>query len=445
MVPTLLRLPRAAPSALALAAAALWSGPAAAADPLPEVVVQLEVGVDAATFAAQQGLTLLDQFGTRPIWRLRVPSGGDPEAIAEALKGRPEVVFAEANFEGQTPESDKNSVWVIGNSAQEYTRQWAPTALRLRDAHRLSKGAGVRVAVLDTGVERSHPTLANKLLLRRDGTLVGRDFVDDDDDPSETGAAGDLGWGHGTHVAGLVALSAPSAKIMPVRVLDASGQGNLWVLAEGIGWAIDPDGRPSTDDGAHVINLSLGTTRPTQLLQTAVALATCEFDDDDDDFVHPGFDADRERCNRRYAAIVLASAGNSGSGSEEIFPAAEGVKGSRAVAASTQQRTLAEFSNYGGWIKLAAPGDRIISSVPGAAWGTWSGTSMAAPLAAGTAALLLGSKPPGATRPNPRAWVPEDVLLRMEDRASKLCEASLRQVDALATLRDEPPPDVVCP
>ena len=85
-------------------------------------------------------------------------------------------------------------------------------------------------------------------------------------------------------MAGLVALAAPEAKIMPVRVLDAAGRGNVWVLAEGIGWAVDPDARPDTDDGAHVINLSLGTTRPTRLLETAVALATCNFADDDDAF-----------------------------------------------------------------------------------------------------------------------------------------------------------------
>jgi subtilisin family serine protease len=91
-----------------------------------------------------------------------------------------------------------------------------------------------------------------------------------------------------------------------------------------------------------------------------------------------------------------------------IFPAAEGVKGSRAVAATAVNRRLASFSNFGGWIHLAAPGEGIVSSVPGATWGTWSGASMAATLAAGTAALVMAMSPHGGGRPRPRHWQPEE-------------------------------------
>ena len=70
------------------------------------------------------------------------------------------------------------------------------------------------------------------------------------------GTAANLGFGHGTHVAGLVALTAPDAKIVPYRVLDENGEGNVWVLAEALLRAIDPDGNPAKDDGAHVINIS---------------------------------------------------------------------------------------------------------------------------------------------------------------------------------------------
>lgn len=434
-------------AALALALGSLTATPALAQSPsqVQEVVVQLATGVNASNFAAEQGLVLLDRFGTRPIHRLRLGTPGDVEAVAAALSALPQVVFAEPDFAGETPESVKNSIWLIGNSEAEYVEQWAPDALRLTGAHQRSTGRGVRVAVLDTGVELDHPTLAPRLLRKRSGALVGRDFVDNDSNPSEAGGAGDLGWGHGTHVAGLVALAAPEARIMPVRVLDAAGQGNVWVLAEGIGWAVDPDARPDTDDGAHVINLSLGTTRPTRLLETAVALATCNFADDDDAFSDPGFAADRARCARGWGAVVLASAGNSGSGDELIFPAAEGVKGSRAVAASTADRGLAGFSNFGGWIKLSAPGQGIVSTVPGASWGTWSGTSMAAPLAAGTAALVLSSRPPGGGRPNPRRWLPEDVLKRLEDRSAAQCSGPFKLVDAQAAVTNTAAPAPVCP
>lgn len=441
-------------AALTLAFAALAASPVTArpAGPmavaqsggLPEIVVQLGTGIDAASFAAAQGLTVLDQFGSRPIWKLRMNAPGDVEAEAARLAGLPGVQFAEPNFEGDTPESVKNTIWLIGASEADYTGQWAPEALRLEAAHARSTGAGIRVAVLDTGVELTHPALANRLLKRRNGSVVGRDFVDADNNPSEEGGRDDLGWGHGTHVAGLIALAAPGAKLMPVRVLDRDGSGNIWVLAEGLGWAVDPDGRPTSDDGAHVINLSLGTTRPTQLLQTAVALASCNFGDDDD-FDHPGFAADRQRCARGYGAVVMASAGNSGSPDELIYPAAEGVKGSRAVAASTAAETLADFSNHGGWVKLAAPGDRIVSTVPGATWGTWSGTSMAAPLASGVAALVMATPVPGSTRPRPRAWKTEDVAKRLEDRSAPLCQASIKRIDAFAAVSDTPPPDPACP
>ncbi len=438
----------AAALAAALAGLTLLPMPARAAPPA-EVVVQLAPGVDAAAFAAAQGLALLDQFGSRPIWRLGLTAPGDPDAVAAALAVLPEVVFAEANSEGETPESVRNSVWAIGNTAEDYAGQWAPQALRLAEAHAQATGRGVRIAVLDTGLELTHPTLAPRLLRRRDGSLVGRDFVDADTNPSEGGGPGDLGWGHGTHVAGLLALAAPDARLMPVRVLDPGGRGNIWVLAEGLLWAVDPDGRPRSDDGAHVVNLSLGTTRPTRLLDLAVKLAACTFDDDNDDVDAPGFAADRERCARGHAALVVASAGNGGSDSERIYPAAEGVQGARAMAATRPDGRLADFSNRGGWIALAAPGEAIVSSVPGGgaagAWGTWSGTSMAAPLAAGTAALVLSTRAPGQWRPDPRRWTPEQALQRLEARSAPVCGASQRAVDAYAAVTDTAPPDPSCP
>lgn len=94
--------------------------------------------------------------------------------------------------------------------------------------------AGVTVAVLDTGVDPNHPAFAGRLAL-------GFDFVDFDADPREEGVAGvHAGYGHGTHVTGLIALVAPDAKIMPVRVLDQDGVGNIWVLAEGLLYASIP-------------------------------------------------------------------------------------------------------------------------------------------------------------------------------------------------------------
>ncbi len=403
-----------------------------------EVVLQLNVGADIDALAAGNQMTKLEQFGRRPIWRLRVAPGANVDTVVAALRNDTRVRFAEPNAQNETPEGRRGRVWAAGGDAGVFAAQWAPSALGLPTAHTVSTGANMRVAVLDTGIDLAHPAFANRLARTTGGAVLGRDFVDDDADPSEGGSRADLGYGHGTHVAGLVSLVAPSAKLMPVRVLDAQGRGNVWVLSEALAWAVDPDGNPSTDDGAHVINLSLGTTRQTNLLRTAVALANCDFDDDDNEFEDAGFDDDRVRCDMKFGAVVLAAAGNDGSATEQQFPAAEAVPGSLSIGASTQTSRLASFSNSGSWVELAAPGENIVSAVPGGGYGTWSGTSMATPLAAGVAALTL------ATYADPRSVKPLDITNRLVARSALLCGTPLRRVDAAGAVFDTQAADPTC-
>lgn len=421
--------------------------PAAAADPTRDIVVWLRPGATVAAVAASRGLVVVDQFGTRPIWRLR--AGGDAaiDTLVEQLRADDRVRFAERVASSEAPESRRNSIWAVGGSVQAYAAQWGPPAIRLDEALGVATGAGVRVAVLDTGADLAHPALAGRWARDRAGRVVGRDFVDDDADPGEAGSRADAGWGHGTHVAGIVARTAPGAALMPVRVLDAQGRGNTWVLAEALAWALDPDGDPATDDGAHVLNLSLGTLQRTDLLRTVTELATCTFDDDDDELRVPGFDADRARCAAGRTAVVVAAAGNGASASEEQFPAAEAVKGVVGVAASTPSRTLAAFSNAGSWIGLSAPGVDIVSTVPGGGWGVWSGTSMATPWVAGTAALVMQTRPVDGdpARPTPRQWTPERVVERLAVRSIALCGSSIRLLDAWGAVNDRQTPDPACP
>jgi hypothetical protein len=153
-----------------------------------------------------------------------------------------------------------------------------------------------------------------------------------------------------------------------------------------LAYAINPDGDLNTADGADVINLSLGTTRRTELLDEIVAAVTCEQDDD------PGEDDDCLVGPDQHGAVVVIAAGNSGSDIPE-YPAAEGVLGSLSIGASTSVDTLASFSNYGSWVHVAAPGEAILSSVPGGEYAVWSGTSMATPLVAGEAALIRAANP----------------------------------------------------
>jgi subtilisin family serine protease len=173
---------------------------------------------------------------------------------------------------------------------------------------------------------------------------------------------------------------------MPLRVLDENGDGNIWVLAEALAYAINPDGDPNTLDGADVINLSLSATSETDLLAEIVASVTCEQDDD------PGEDDDCLVGPNQHGAVVVAAAGNDGSSTPE-YPAAEDVPGSLSVGASTSADTLASFSNHGSWVDIAAPGEGILSSVPGGDYALWSGTSMATPFVAGEAALVRAANP----------------------------------------------------
>jgi subtilisin family serine protease len=395
-----------------------------------EVLVKLRNAADLPGVLSKHKLTLLSRFGARPMFRLRLVSGSTIDTTLAALRADSRVLIAEPNFRAASPEARKAGVWAIGQASQ-YTAQWAPKALGLPAAHALTRGAGMRVAVLDTGVDVAHPALRSRL-------LPGRDFVDGDNDPSEVGGVSRAGWGHGTHVAGLVLLAAPSARVMPVRVLDPDGRGNVWAIAEALLYAADPDGVGATNDGAHVINLSLGTTQPTRMLDVVVELVTCSDDDedeDDDDYSDPGFRQDQERCNQHHGSVVMAAAGNGGSSTERQFPAAEGAEGALAVAASNSSSRLASFSNKGPWIQIAAPGQGITSTVPGGGYGVWSGTSMATPLASGVAALVKARNPD---------WKPVDVTKRLTDRSAMLCGTTLRRVDAAGAVQDQVPPNITC-
>lgn len=392
-----------------------------------EIIVRLRDQGAVAPLLVKHQLSLIGRFGSRPIYRLKVIGNAKVSEKIEALRGEADVRSAEANIAYQAFEPDKNVAWAIGDR-QTFAAQWAGSAIRLNQAHQISTGAGVRVAVLDMGVDRQHPALAGKL-------LPGFDFVDFDADPSEVGSEANRYFGHGTHVAGLVTLVAPDARIMPLRILDADGVGNAWVLAEAMLYAVDPDGNPNTDDGAHVINLSLSSLTKTDLFKTVQKLVTCTISSSgatdadaggDDADVAPTL-ADKARCKGFGGAVVVAAAGNRGSNQQE-YPAAEASSALLSVGASDAKGWLAGFSNRGGWVRIVAPGDGITSTVPGGGYATWSGTSMSAPLVAGAAALLRADN-----------WNLDanQIVKRLKGNATKLCGTGLKQLDVAAALANQ--------
>ena len=278
-----------------------------------EVLVKLLTATDLAAVAQDFHLDAapLSQFGARPIYRLRILDGSDPARLSALLLLDPRIVFAEPNLVDQAPEARFESSWSVGGDAGGYTAQWAGAAINLPQAQTVTRGAGITVAVLDTGIDATHPLFAGA-----SGRLrPGFDFVDMDSDPAEVGVAGlNPAFGHGTHVAGLVALVAPEARIMPVRVLDQNGMGNAWVLAEALKYAVNPSGDPALQDGADVINLSLSTTLNSKLVKDVLQAVTCA------EILPPGSTNLPCLAGNGHGAVVAVAAGNSASTKAE-FPA----------------------------------------------------------------------------------------------------------------------------
>jgi len=234
-------------------------------------------------------------------------------------------------------------------------------------------GRGTVVAVVDTGVDASHPDLSPTLADGSPRVLPGTSFLPGtelDGVPGTTDPSG-----HGTHVAGVVAAArngvgtvglAPGAQILPVRVIAPDGTGWSSAVAAAVRW--------SHDQGADVINLSLGSTGPLpQLLSDAVDYATSD-----------------TRGGRR-PSVVVAAAGNSGTSGAPVWPAV--LPRVVAVGATDAVDRVTSFSTRGSWIDVAAPGVDVLSTCAGGAWCALSGTSTAAPAVAATAALLRQQDP----------------------------------------------------
>jgi serine protease len=305
-------------------------------------------------------------------------------AVLEALTGRPEVEFAEPDAKVQLDPSWYEMVQAelpIGDDYPNdplYPHQWHLRQINMPAAWRLADGKGVTVAVLDTGVayeargERFHQV----------EDLEGVNFVKPYNFVNNTPHAND-DHGHGTHVTGTIAQAtnngkgvagvAPSVKIMPLKVLSGRGSGSIGGIADAIRYA--------ADNGADVINMSLGGRFPSKALENAVAYA------------------------RDKGVVVVAAAGNDGR-NKVGYPAA--FPGAIAVAATQYDEATTFYSNFGKEIAIAAPGgntrvdqdgdgmpDGVLQNTIAIGDPTRSdyygfmGTSMASPHVAGVAALVI--------------------------------------------------------
>src|SRR3954447_25301654 len=327
--------------------------------------------------------------------------------------------------------SDLARYWSAATSARAVTvahaadarqdEQWAVapgSVLDLPGAWQLSRGAGVTVAIIDSGARLEHPDLGPNIWTNFDevpGNGVDDDrngYVDDVHgvDLSSTSAGQNLsdGHGHGTHVAGIVAAAAnglgvvgvaPQAKLMVVKVLKADGSGTTGAVAEGIRYA--------AANGARVINLSLaGNVNDPRVADAVQAAAAAN-------------------------ALVVASAGNDGRDIDRrpSYPASLPEPNLLAVASTDPNdgRGISDFSNFGRLaVQVAAPGAQILSSANDGGWKLMSGTSMAAPMVAGVAALAVSA--------NPQISAVDLRGLLMQNAARSRLPVAAGYVDALHTV-----------
>ena len=237
----------------------------------------------------------------------------------------------------------------------EYFDQPALAALDVGSLHSMLVGNLSIVAVIDTGIDATHPALIGRVLPN------GFDFVDRDALPAEMSdgidndgdGLTDEAFGHGTHIAGTIVLLNPDARILPLRVLDSEGNGTSFAVAEAIYFAIA--------SGADVINLSLGMNGNSEAVNQALEAA------------------------HEAEVVVLAAAGNGGT---QFVQSPARIDDVVAVAAVDEFDAKASFSSYGNAVELSAPGVNIYSAMPGGQYAWWSGTSMATSVASGAVSLL---------------------------------------------------------
>src|SRR5471030_1365727 len=373
-------------------------------------VVHLGTG-NADSIAARHGMTVVKSLkgsGTG-VHVLSAPRNSNSWKVMQDLAADMEVQSAETDspilLPGLKaaamvhPSSAPNAAFPFDRTPTSYYRSFAangyinqPAALLIQvsDAHKKSAGKGT-VAVLDTGIDNLQPVLAGSVSSGWDfvhNNPGGKELADINQETTpildqettpildqettpilDGGSATVLAqettpildskkfpaYGHGTMVAGLIHLVAPKAMLMPVKVFAADGTASISQIVNGIYWAVDHN--------ADVINMSFSTMQPSAALEKAISYANSK------------------------GVICVAAAGNDGQ-AEVVYPAAYSTVID--VGSTNNDGVRSLFSNFGGQIALAAPGEAVITTYPGNRYAEVWGTSFSAPLISGGAALLVG-------------------------------------------------------
>jgi len=326
------------------------------------VIVRLRPGANAARIHRQYRVLVQDVTADGLLELVKSPPGTPDLQTATVMQFDPQVVMAEPNVPLIVAELDAQ--WITSFDGDRTPRAVPgpvalPAQVNYGNTAGLADGGGVTVAILDTGISLRHPALAGKV-------LAGWSFIDDspnsDDAPAHLDSNGngqpDEAAGHGTAVAGIVSRFAPGASLLPVKVMNSDGAGSVWTTIQGIRYAVA--------HRARVLNLSLGTPFASRVLAKEIQDAGAA------------------------GAVVIATAGNRNSRQPQYPAAFPGVLG---VAALNANNTKASFSNYGSSVDLDAPGVNVVSTYWDGTYVSWSGTSFAAPMVSGEAALVLSAAP----------------------------------------------------
>ena len=346
-----------------IALISLYTPPLAHADTSDRIIVKFQPIVSDLTSNSvinQLPINGKENLRLKDTIVIHVPKG-QGEALAQKLSKNPDIQYVEQDFMAKASD--------IPNDA-DYSNQWGLPQILAPQAWNVTHGSpSTLIAIDDTGIDGLHPDLSGKIVARANFT------TDPDVDNN----------GHGSHVAGIAAADTNNGigiagtgyntKLLSVKVLDSTGSGYYSWIANGITW--------SADNGAKVINLSLGGTASSQTLQNAINYA-----------INKG-------------VVVVAAAGNNGT-FIPFYPA--DYTNVVSVAATDNNDHKASWSNYGQWVTLAAPGVNIFSTYQGG-YAYLSGTSMATPFVSGVAGLIWSVHP---------SWTESQVVNKLETSADKI-------------------------
>lgn len=343
-----------------------------------QIMVKFRDNAAAPGLLRQKGLNSSATIGSTGAVLVKAPRGKKAQLIQE-LSSNPDVEYAEPDevVTAATGDPYFERQYALHNLGQSFTdtanTETVPAGTKDADvdavaAWDITRGSGTKVAIIDSGVAVDHEDISHKVVARANfsDTIIH--------EPADYDR-----YGHGTHVAGIVAAEhnsagvagvCPDCTILDVKVLNDAGAGSSSAVAAGIDWAVA--------NGAKVINMSLGQSVPSLTLEAAIKNAW------------------------NNGVVLVAAAGNAGT-QAPIYPAA--YPKVIAVAATDNKDVIAPFSTHGEWVDVAAPGVDIYSTFPNhdfvlglqngrhKGYDLASGTSMASPIVAGVAALVWSSHP----------------------------------------------------